>query len=355
MSLEGLRSEIDSLDSEIVRLLNERAKVVQKIGEIKKQTSTQVYVPNREKKVYEKIISQNNGPLSSECLVAVYRELIAGSRALEKVLKVSYLGPEGTFSYLAAKQRFGSSVEYLPSKSIDAVFRDVMSGRADYGIVPVENSTEGGIRETLNTFLEYDAKVCAEIVLPIHHNLIANCPANHIKKIYSKLQVFTQCRQWLTNNFTNVELLNVGSTTEAVQIAKQENNTAAIAHAEVAQLYGINILYKNIEDNPNNVTRFFILSNMPCNPPLAGCDKTAIMCYIRNEPGALYEILIPFKERGINLTNIEPLPTKRRTWDYCFYLDFEGHASEDNVSRALEEVRRKCMELKILGSYPKSD
>lgn len=353
MSLEGLRSEIDSLDSKIVKLLNERAKVVQKIGEIKKQISAQVYVPNREKEVYEKIISHNSGPLSNECLAAIYRELIAGSRALEKALKVSYLGPEGTFSYLAVKQRFGSSVEYLPSKSIDAVFRDVQSGRADYGIVPVENTTEGGIRETLNMFTECDVNVCAEIVLPVHHNLIANCPADQIKKIYSKLQAFAQCKQWLTNNFANAERLNVGSTTEAVRIAKREGDAAAIAHAEVAQLYGINILYKNIEDNPNNVTRFFILSNKLCN--ISGCDKTAIMCYIKNEPGALYEILIPFKEHGINLTNIEPLPTKRRAWDYCFYLDFEGHAEEDNVSKALEEVSRKCIELKVLGSYPKND
>ena len=353
MSLEGLRSEIDSLDSKIVKLLNERAKIVQKIGEIKKQMSAQVYVPNREKEVYEKIIAQNNGPLSNECLTTIYRELIAGSRALEKVLKVSYLGPEGTFSYLAAKQRFGSSVEYLSSKSIDAVFKDVISGRADYGIVPVENSTEGGIRETLNMFTEYDVKVCAEIVLPIHHNLMANCPPNQIRKIYSKLQVFAQCKQWLANNFTNVELLNVGSTTEAVQIAKQQSDAAAIAHAEVAQLYGINILYKNIEDNPNNITRFFVLSNKPCSR--SGRDKTAVMCYIRNEPGALYGILAPFKEHSINLTNIEPLPTKRRTWDYCFYLDFEGHTDEDNVSKALEEVSSKCIELKVLGSYPRSD
>lgn len=353
MSLEGLRSEIDSLDAKIVRLLNERAKIAQKIGEIKKQMSAQVYVPNREKEVYEKIVSQNNGPLSDECLITIYRELIAGSRALEKVLKVSYLGPEGTFSYLAAKQRFGSSVEYLPSKSIDAVFKDVISVRADYGIVPVENSTEGGIRETLSMFTECDVKVCAEIVLPIHHNLMANCPANQIKKIYSKLQVFSQCKQWLTNNFTMVELLDVGSTTEAAQIAKHESDAAAIAHAEVAQMYGINILYKNIEDNPNNVTRFFVLSNKSCN--LSSRDKTAIMCYIKNEPGALYEILTPFKEYGINLTNIEPLPTKRRAWDYCFYLDFEGHADEDNVSKALEEVRRRCIELKVLGSYPRSD
>lgn len=353
MSLEGLRREIDSLDSKIVKLLNERAKVAKKIGDIKKKTSVKVYVPNREKEVYERIISQNDGPLSNECLEAIYRELIAGSRALEKVLKVSYLGPEGTFSYLAAKQRFGAAVDYLTCKSIEAVFRDVESGRADYGIVPAENSTEGGIRETLNMFTECDVKICAEIALPIHHNLLANCQPEQVKKIYSKLQVFAQCKEWLASNFTDAELLNVGSTTEAAQIAKQEEHAAAIAHTEVAELYGINILYKNIEDNPHNITRFFVICDKPCDR--SGRDKTAIMCYIRNEPGALYEILVPFKEHGINLTNIEPLPTRRRPWDYCFYVELEGHTDEENVSKTLEEVGRKCIELKVLGSYPKSN
>jgi chorismate mutase/prephenate dehydratase len=353
MTLKGLRSEIDSLDSEIVKLLNKRAAIAQKIGEIKKQNNESVCSPEREKEVYDNIKSHNTGPLTDPYLEAIYREVLAGSRALEEKLKISYLGPEGTFSYLAAKQRFGSSVEYHPSKSIDAVFRDVLSGRAEFGIVPVENSTEGGIRETLNMLVECDVKICAEIVLPIRHNLLANCPDEQINKIYSKLQVFAQCKQWLANNFANAELLNVGSTTEAARIAKQESDAAAIAHTEVAQLYGLNILYKNIEDNPSNITRFFVLSDKSCDR--SGRDKTAIMCYIRNEPGALYEILVPFKEHGVNLTNIEPLPTRRGAWDYCFYLDFEGHADEDNVSKALEEVRHNCEKVKVLGSYPKND
>lgn len=350
MNLEKLRGKIDELDLRIVKLLNERAHVVKEIGDIKKITNTQVYAPEREKQVYDRIVSNNKGPLSNKCLMAIYRELMAGSIALEKPIKVACLGPEGTFSYIAARVKFGHSVEYVPLNGIDAVFKEVLQKRTDYGVVPVENSSEGGIRETLSMFTECDVKVCAEIIMPIHHNLMANCTIDKIEKIYSKSQVFSQCRSWLSNNLGNVDLLDVGSTTEAVAIAAKEPNSAAIAHSEVAQIYGVNILRQNIEDNPNNITRFFVLG--PDFPPSTGCDKTVVMCYIKNEVGALHKILEPFRLNNINLADIEPLPTKKKAWDYCFYIDFVGHATDENVKKALLEVNKTCVDLKIIGSFP---
>ncbi|BBO18013.1 chorismate mutase [Candidatus Brocadia pituitae] len=360
MDIAQLRKEIDGLDSKIVELLNERAKIVLKIGEIKKQNRAQVYVPNREREVYLRITSQNKGPLTNDCLMAVYRELMAGSLVLEKAIKVSYLGPEGTFSYYAARQKFGSSVEYVPLRGIDDVFRDIANGRSDYGIVPVENSTEGGIRETLNLFVEFDVKVCAEIIFPIHHNLMANCKKEEIKKVYSKLQILSQCRNWLACNLPHAELIEVSSSAEAARIFEKTSQLAAegqycaiIANAEIAQQYGLNILFRNIEDNSNNVTRFFVLSKEYGAP--GEKDRTAVMCYTKNRPGALLEILEPFRTYNINLTNIESLPTRKKAWEYCFYLDFEGHVANASVQNALEEVFKKCSDMKILGSFPKCD
>jgi chorismate mutase/prephenate dehydratase len=292
--------------------------------------------------------------------MAVYRELMAGSLVLEKPIKVSYLGPEGTFSYFAAQQKFGSSVEYIPVRGIDDVFRDIVGNRCDYGIVPVENSTEGGIRETLNMFVEFDVKVCAEIIFPIHHCLIAHCDKGEIKKVYSKLQILSQCRNWLANNLPHAELIEVSSSAEAVRVfekslksEKEGKYCAVIANAEIAQQNGLNILCKNIEDKQNNVTRFFVLSKEYGNA--SGRDRTAVMCYIKNSAGALLDILEPFKTYNINLTNIESLPTRKKAWEYCFYLDFDGHVSNENIQKALKAVAERCFEMKILGSFPKGD
>ncbi|HHT9154114.1 MAG TPA: chorismate mutase, partial [Candidatus Hypogeohydataceae bacterium YC40] len=229
-SLEFLRGQIDALDTRIVQLLNDRARLAQQIGEIKRQTNTSIYHPDRELQVYKRVISENKGPLPNASLTAIYGELMAGSRALERPFKVSYLGPLGTFSYVAARKNFGPIVDYIPQRTIEGVFREVSMHRADYGIVPVENSTEGGIRETLQMFLEFDVKVCAEVVLPIHHCLLSNSPEESIQRIYSKPQVFAQCKNWLVAHFPQAELLEVGSTTEASRLAKKEAGSAAIAH-----------------------------------------------------------------------------------------------------------------------------
>jgi chorismate mutase/prephenate dehydratase len=350
MNLKKLRGKIDAFDSKIIELLNERANVVKEIGAIKNRTNAQIYAPDREKQVFDKISESNKGPLDNKCLFAIYRELMAGSIMLERPVKVAYLGPEGTFSYFAAKDKFGSSVEYSPLNGIDSVFKEVSSERADYGIVPVENTTEGGIRETLNMFIECDVKICAEIIMPVHHNLMANCKKSEIKKIYSKPQALSQCKLWLTNNFEKVDLLDVGSTTEAAKIASKGKNSAAIAHSEVARLYNLKILRRNIEDYANNITRFFVLSRE--FSARTGNDKTAIMCHTKNEAGALFKILEPFKKHKINLADIEPLPTRKKAWDYCFFIDFAGHAFDEKVKRALKDVSKKCIDMKLMGSFP---
>jgi chorismate mutase/prephenate dehydratase len=360
MDIDLLRREIDALDSKIVELLNERAKIVLKIGEIKKQNQAQIYVPSREQEVYSRITSQNKGPLTNECLTSIYRELMAGSLVLEKAIKVSYLGPEGTFSYFAARQKFGSSVEYVSARGIDDVFRDVVGERSDYGIVPVENSTEGGIRETLNMFVEFDVKVCSEIILPIHHSLMAICTKEEIKRVYSKPQILSQCKNWLASNLPHVELIEVSSSAEAARIVqsavkcgKEGKYSAVIGNTEIANQYGLHVLLKNIEDNPNNITRFFVLGKEHSAP--SGRDRTAIMCYIKDRAGALLDILEPFKTYDINLTNIESLPTRKKAWEYCFYVDFEGHVTNEIVQKALKEVTKRCFDMKILGSFPKCD
>lgn len=264
---------------------------------------------------------------------------------------VSYLGSVGTYSYFASRQKFGTTVSYVPVRGIDNVFKDVDEGRSNYGIVPVENSMDGGIRETLNMFVQCDVKVCGEIVLPVHHNLMVKDANEDIKVIYSKLQVFGQCREWLSCNFSDAELVDVASSAEAGNIVKDKTNAAAIAHVEVAGLCGLTIISRDIEDNPDNITRFFVLSNEYPSP--SGSDKTIAMCYLKNRVGGLYDLLRPFKDYGINLTYIEAHPTKKNVWDYGFYLDFEGHVDDEHVKKAIDEVAGNCVEINIVGSFAK--
>jgi len=352
MGLKELRAQIDKLDEDIVKLLNKRAEVVKRIGELKNKARRGVYSPEREKQIYDRICSLNKGPLPDRVLKAIYREIMSGSLSLEKAIKICYLGPSGTFTHQAAKSKFGESVEYVPVKSIDEVFGEVAIGRADYGVVPVENSTEGNVGETLHMFMDTDLKICSEILLRIHHNLMARCKFEQIKKVYSRPQVFGQCKAWLSNNMPNVELCSASSTTQAAQLARSERYSAAIAHEEAARIYGLEILRHHIEDSPHNATRFLVLGHEIPKP--TGADKTSIICSIRNRPGALVEILMPFKEHNINLTQVVPWPSKRRAWDYCFFIDFEGHHTNRKISKALREVEEKCTEMKILGSYPRA-
>ena len=352
-SLDQLRAAIDALDAKIVEFINARAQVVGEIGKIKKAKNAEIYVPEREKAVYDKVTALNKGPFPNEALLAVYREIMSGSLALEKRLRICYLGPDASFSHQAARLKFGSSVEYGPVLGIDAVFDEVAAGRADYGLVPIENSTEGSVSDTLDKFIESALKICGEILLPIHHNLIAACKREEIKKVYSKGTALAQCKAWLASNLPTAALVDVGSTTQAAQLAKKERGAAAVAHEEAARIYGLDIIGKGIEDSPHNATRFVVLSRQ--NAGRTGADKSSVMCSIKNRPGALVDILIPFKANEINLTQVVPWPSKKRAWDYFFFIDFDGHCADAHVAATLRVVEELCKELKILGSYPKAN
>ena len=351
--LEKLRKGIDVLDEKIVKLLNERANVVVEIGKLKKEGKSPVYSPDREQKVFRRITKANKGPLSNKCLKAVYRELMSGSLALEKSLKAAYLGPPGTFTHMAAVSKFGSSIGYIPVKDIEGIFVEVANGRADCGVVPIENSIDGGVTDTLDMFMYYDVKICAEIIMPIKQNLLANCRREEIQKVYSKPQVFSQCRKWLSNNLPDAKLMDVASTTMAAKMASTEKNSAAIASMEAAELYKLDVVCSSIEDSHQNETRFLVLGKEYGKP--TGNDRTSLMVGIMDRVGALYDMLKTFKDSGINLNKIESRPSKKKQWDYCFFIDFAGHCEEAPAKRALKELGTKCTDMVVLGSYPAAE
>jgi chorismate mutase/prephenate dehydratase len=353
MALKKLRKKIDSIDKDIIEQLNERARLTLEIGRHKTKTNKKIYAPAREKEVYQNILKLNKGPLSNDSLGAIYREIMSASLSLEKQLKVAYLGPPATFTHLASLSKFGSSLEYLSCENINDVFRDVEKGRADYGVVPIENSTEGAITYTLDMFVNSDLKICSEILFEVSHNLIANSPLKKISKIYSKAEVFGQCRLWLERNLPKARLIDMASTTAAAKKAKNVKNSAAIASELAAEVYGLKIIASSIEDNSNNVTRFLVIGKNEV--PFTGNDKTSIVFTVKDKVGVLYDMLAPFKKNRINLTKIESRPSKKDAWKYYFFIDFEGHHEDNKIKKALEELAKHCHYLKILGSYPKSE
>lgn len=349
--LSGLRNRIDGIDKEIVRLLNKRARVILDIGGIKKSRKKSIYVPNREKEIYAKVTGANKGPLTDENVKAVYREIMSGALSLEKPIKVAYLGPPFTFTHIASMKKFGSSVEYTDCNGIGDVFAEVDRERADYGVVPIENSTEGAVNHTLDMFVESDIKIYSEIYLEISHNLLTRAASlKSIKKIYSNPSVFGQCRMWLETNLPNARLAEVSSTTKAAEIASREKQSACIASILAAGRYGLKVMARSIEDSPHNVTRFLVIGSETALP--TGRDKTSIMFSIKDRVGALHDILIPFKKNRINLTKIESRPSKVRAWEYYFFCDMEGHYKDRKVTKALSELEKNCSYLKVLGSYP---
>ena len=351
MCLEKLRESIDKLDESLVKLINERALIVRQIGRLKAEGSTNVYAPAREKAVYDHAASANKGPISDKALTAVFREIMSGCIALEKPLRIAYLGPEGTFTHWAALSKFGDCVAYVPCGSMDEVFTEAERKRVDYGVVPVENSSEGGIRETLSRFLESAVRVCAEITLDIHHALLAKGPIGEITKVYSKGTVFAQTRGWLKSNLPGVDLVDVASTGRGAELAAREPGAAAIGHASLAAAYGLNVLADNIEDLAHNVTRFFVLGDHTSEP--TGNDKTTILCSVKDKPGALYDLLKPFKDRDVNMTFIESFPSPRVAWQYYFFIDLTGHPEDEGTRLALEKMRQECETFRVLGAYPR--
>lgn len=350
MSLNKLRHKIDTIDKQIIDLLSSRSKVSLDISELKMGNGQSIYSPDRERQVLEKIAKLNKGPLSNEALEAIYREVMSACIALKKKLKIAYLGPEASFSHLAALKRFGSQVEFLGCKNITDAFLEVERDVADYGVVPIENSIEGAISYTLDMFMDSDLKICAQVVLDVSHNLLGNGSRDKIKRVYSNPNVFGQCRLWLQENLPCAELIEVSSTTKAAQIVSKETNSACIASLLAAKVYKLKILASDIEDSPHNITRFLVIGKAEVPPTRH--DRTSIMFSIKDRVGALHEMLMPFKKYKINLTKIESRPSKKKAWDYYFFVDLEGHKDSAKVKKALTELERKCKFLKILGSYP---
>ncbi len=350
MNLKSLRKKIDGIDKKIVEFLNSRAEITKDIAGIKRKKGISAYSPDRERDVLDKLNTINSGPLTQKALEAIYREVMSASLSMEKKLKAAYLGPEASFTQLAALKRFGSQVEYIASGSITDVFLEVERGNADFGVVPIENSIEGAVSHTMDMFVDSELRICAQIILDISHNLLSNYPKTQIKRLYSNPQVFGQCRIWLQENLGTVEKIEVSSTTRAAQIAKKEKNSAAIASLLAAKLYKLKVIASGIEDSPHNITKFFVIGKTDAKQTRN--DKTSILFSVKDRVGALYEMLLPFKKYGINLTKIESRPSKKKAWDYYFFVDLEGHKDTSCIKKALSELDNKCKFLKVLGSYP---
>ncbi|MDD4953436.1 MAG: prephenate dehydratase [Candidatus Omnitrophica bacterium] len=350
MELNSLRKKIDSLDSQITKMLNMRARITLSIAASKEKSGKSIYSPDRERQVIRKITKENKGPLGDSALEAIYREVMSGCLALEKPLKISYFGPQATFTHLAALKRFGSQVGYVACDSIADVFLEVERGNADYGVVPIENSIEGAVTHTMDMLVDSDLKICAQIILDITHNLLANCPKAGIRRVYSISQVFGQCRLWLQENLPGVEQIEVSSTTRAAQIAAKEKKSACIASILAAKIYKLKVIASDIEDSPHNITRFLVVGKS--SVPRTGFDKTSVLFSIKDRVGALHDMLMSFKKNKINLTKIESRPSKKKAWDYYFFVDLQGHQDDAKVRKALWELEQKCTFLKVLGSYP---
>ncbi|HLD88239.1 MAG TPA: prephenate dehydratase [Candidatus Omnitrophota bacterium] len=354
MDLTHLRKKIDSLDARIVALLNERAGITLSIGQEKLKNKRSIYAPEREKQVLARIRGLNQGPLSKQSLEAVYREIMSGSLSLEKSLRIAHLGPKASYTQMAALRKFGRSVEYIACDNIPDVFNRVEHGDCDYGVVPVENSNEGAVTHTFDMLVDSDLKICSQTLMPIAHHLLANVSMNKIKQIYSNPQVFGQCRQWLMMNMPKAELIDAVSSARAAQITAKKKNAACVASELAAQVYGLKILKRNIQDNnAHNITRFLVLSKLDAGP--TGRDRTSLVFSIKDKVGALHAMLTPFYKNKINLTKIESRPSKKKAWDYYFFVDCEGHQKDKAVARALGQLEGMCKFMKILGSYPVLD
>jgi chorismate mutase/prephenate dehydratase len=350
MSLKEIREKIDGIDKRLVTLLNDRTKLAVEIGKLKDKNGGPVFAPEREMEVYRRIQELASGPLPVDSLKAIYREIMSASLALEKPIVIAYLGPEATFTHLASISKFGSSVTYKPMDTITDVFSEVEKFRADYGVIPVENSTEGAVSHSLDMFMDSDLKICSEIVTPISIHLMSNSKLSAVKRVYSKPEAFGQCRRWMETNLPNVDFIDSASTTQAAKRASLEEGSAAIASKLAATYYNLPILEEDIQDSSNNQTRFLVVSHQLAKKTRK--DKTSIMFSIKDKVGALHDILLPFKKAKINLTKIESRPSKKRLWDYFFFVDLEGHVDDKAVQKAIDAVEPNVKFVKTLGSYP---
>lgn len=351
--LDDLRRRIDEIDHKILKLLCERGKLVQVVGKKKQKHNLSFYSPAREKQILDRLTKENPGPLSPLAVRTIFGEILSSCRALEKPLRISYLGPEATFTHMAVLAKFGSQVEGLPQGSIADVFQQVEKGEADYGVVPIENSTEGAVSHTLDMFINCNLNVCAEVYLNISHNLLGNGTLLSVKKVYSKLEAIAQCKRWIQNNLSNkVHVVETSSTSHAAQLAAKEKGAAAIASSLAASYYNLRMLAQNIQDLANNKTRFLVISKHAADK--SGNDKTSVMFSVKHTAGALFKALEPLYRNKINMTMIESRPTGQKLWEYVFFIDVEGHNEDPEVKRAVKEMRKHCLFMKILGSYPEA-
>lgn len=351
--LSDYRKEIDRIDDEILRLLNERSKSVIEIGKLKKQqdADAHLHTPAREAEIIERLVNQNSGPFPSDAIRPLYREIMSASLSLEGPQKVAYLGPRATFTHMACMQKFGSSAQYVPVNSIKEVFSEVERGRANFGVVPIENTTEGVVNHTLDMFIDSNLLIYGEVLQEVSHHLLSKSGvAEEVKKICSHPHAIAQCRNWLETNMPHVPASEVASTARAAELCLDDPSIAAIASELAAQLYGLKIIKSRIEDNLNNFTRFLVLSQKP--PQRTGKDKTSLMLSIKDKVGALYDLLRPFASHGLSMTKIESRPSRRKAWEYIFFVDVEGHIEEERVKKAVEEIKGRCLFMKVLGSYP---
>ena len=350
-SLAVQRGKIDRIDQQLVKLMNERAKVALEIGKLKSHAGLCAYAPLREDEVLARVLELSEGPLDARCVRSVFRELISGSRALEKELRVAFLGPLYSYSHLAAVHRFGQSVELMPVGNIPAVFEEVNRRHADYGLVPVENSTDGRVADTLDMFARLRVKICGEVQLRIHHNLLGRGSRADVQEVYSKPQALSQCRNWLAKHVPAARLVEVTSTSTAAQLAQDKPGAAAIASVQAGVHYGLDVLAADIEDQPGNLTRFAVIGEE--SGGRTGCDKCALMFEIRHQPGSLADAMMIFKKNRLNLTWIESFPISRPEGGYLFFVELEGHELDPRVHKAISALERKTVRLEILGSYAK--
>ncbi|MFO8057428.1 MAG: prephenate dehydratase [bacterium] len=350
--ISEVRQSIDRTDSKLVELLNRRARLARKIGELKRQKSQTFYIPGREEEIFDRLKKENKGPFPNGSIHPVFREIISACRSLEKKLRVAYLGPEATFTHLAGRQQFGHSADFIPERSISDVFEEVQRGDVDYGVVPIENSTEGVVTHTLDMFLDADLKICAEIILEIKHHLLS-CEGDihKVQRVYSHPHAVAQCRSWLRKHLPGVSIHEVASTAEAARMAAVDRDSSAIASEFAGRYYNLNLIAQSIEDLHQNFTRFLVIG--PEMGPKSGRDTTSIVYSVKDRPGILYEVLGHFAKRGINLSKIESRPLKERPWEYVFFAEMDGHITDKAIKDSLRDLEKDCLFVKVLGSFPK--
>jgi chorismate mutase / prephenate dehydratase len=349
--LKPLREQIDSIDAQILSLLNQRARVAQEVGHVKAETNAPVFRPEREAQVLRRVAERNPGPLDSGDVQLIFREIMSSCRALERRVNVAYLGPAGTFSEQAVYQQFGHAVEGVPCASIDEVFRATEAGTADFGVVPIENSSEGAINRTLDLMLQTTLSISGELSIPVHHSLMTKTGTmDGVTRICAHSQALAQCQVWLNQNYPNIERHAVASNGEAARIASEDPSAAAIAGEIAGQRYALGVVKAHVQDDPHNRTRFAIIGRLQPSP--SGNDQTSLVLAVPNKAGAVYTLLAPLAQHGVSMTRFESRPARIGTWEYYFYVDVEGHAQEQKVANALAELKQNAAFFKVLGSYP---